>query len=71
MEKSLPLRDEKAQKTNENLDIEELPERKKGRPLMLGEDLDKQVQAYLTALRQKGAVVNTAIAIYRLCRRHS
>lgn len=53
----------KRKRTNGNLDIEELPERKKGRPLMLGEDLDKQVQAYLTALRQKGAVVNTAIAI--------
>ena len=53
----------KRKRTYESLDINELPEKKKGQPLMLGEDLDTQVQAYLTALREKGAVVNTAIAI--------
>ena len=40
-----------------------LPNRKSGRPLMLGDDLDKQVRAYLTSLRENGAAVNTAIAI--------
>ena len=36
---------------------------KRGRPFMLGEELEIQVRAYLTALRENGAVVNTAIAI--------
>ena len=38
---------------------------KMGRPYILGEELDKQVRAYmhLTALRNQGGIVNTAIAI--------
>ena len=32
-------------------------------PLLLGEQLDKQVQAYLTSFRESGAVVNIAIAM--------
>ena len=43
--------------------VKELPNKKLGRPLMLGEDLDKQVRAYLAALQENGAVVNTAITI--------
>lgn len=31
--------------------------------MLLGKELDKQVQAYLAAFRERGAVVNTAIAI--------
>ena len=42
--------------------ISELPEKKKGRPL-LGEELDQQVKAYLTSFRENGAVINTAIII--------
>ena len=40
-----------------------LPVKKRGRPLMIGEDLDKQVQAYITELRKAHATVNTAIVI--------
>ena len=43
--------------------ITELPQKKKGRPLLLGEKLDKQVQAYLIIFRESGAVVNTAITM--------
>ena len=43
--------------------IEELPSKKRGRPYLLGDDMEMQVRAYLTALRANGAVVNTAIAI--------
>ena len=35
---------------------------KVGQPLTLGEDLDKEVQAYLINLREVGGVVNGAIA---------
>ena len=34
-----------------------------GRPLLQGEKLNKQVQAYLTSFRESGAVVNTAITM--------
>lgn len=46
-----------------NLSVESLPEKKRGHPLILGEELEMQVRAFLTTLREKGAVVNTAIAI--------
>ena len=38
-----------------------LPVAKIGRPLLLGEDLDKKVQNYLFSLRNVGGVINTAI----------
>jgi len=40
-----------------------LPQKKIGCPLILGEDLDKQVQAYLLELSKVGGVVNKAIVI--------
>ena len=45
------------------ISISDLPQKKRGRPLLLGEELDKQVQAYLTSFRECGAVVNTAITM--------
>ena len=45
------------------IDIDELPTKKRGRPFLLGEDLDRQVQAYLTHLRSTGLLVNTAITL--------
>lgn len=40
-----------------------LPERRRGRPLLLGKDLDDQVKAFVQDLRSSGSVVNTAITI--------
>lgn len=48
---------------NKPVNVTELPEKRRGRPLLLGEELDRQVQAYVTALRKNGAVVNTAIVM--------
>ena len=44
-------------------DFRELPTKKRGRPLLLGEDVDRQVRTYLNAMRGRGCAVNTAIAI--------
>ena len=38
--------------------IELLPEKKRGRPLLLGDEMDQQVKAYLVHLRAMGAPVN-------------
>ena len=46
-----------------NLYLRELDRKRRGRPLLLGEQLDKQVQAYITQLRSAGGVVNTPIVI--------
>ena len=43
--------------------VKAIESKKRGRPLMLGEEVDKQVRTYLKAFRENGAVVNTAIAM--------
>jgi hypothetical protein len=43
--------------------VDKLPEKRRGRPLLVGEALDTQVQDYLLFLRRKGAVVKTSIAM--------
>lgn len=51
------------QKGKDSITIEELPSKRRGKPYLLGDEMEMQVRAYLTALRANGAVVNTAIAI--------
>ena len=53
----------KTEKGRERQIVEELPAKRRGRPYLLGEDVELQVRAYLKALRANGAVVNTAITI--------
>ena len=43
--------------------VKELPTKKTGRPLMTGDELDKQVSDYIGYLRSAGAVVNTSVVI--------
>ena len=47
----------------DELAVKELPMKKRGRPCLLRENLDAEVQTILKAMRQSGAVVNTSIAI--------
>ena len=50
-------------KPTERLPIKALPDRKQGRPLLLGDELDTAVQAYVESIRKLGGVVNTAIVL--------
>ena len=50
-------------KADEDLTIERLPTKKRGCPLLVGEELDRRVQHYLTAIRDSGGAVNTAITL--------
>jgi hypothetical protein len=43
--------------------ISRIENKKRGRPLLLSDKLDKEVQEYLIELRSKGCVVNTAIVM--------
>ena len=45
------------------VEVKVLPTKTQSRPLLLGEELDKCVQDYITNLREIGGVVNTAIVI--------
>ena len=40
-----------------------MPSKKRGRPLLLGANLDRQVQAYLYAVCERGGAVNTSLTI--------
>ena len=44
-------------------ELKELPFKRRGRPLYIGEELDKQVQAYVEETRRQGGPINTAILI--------
>ena len=55
--------EKKKRESKDDLTINKLPEKKRGRPYLLGEKLEMQVRAYLQTLRANGAVVNTSIAI--------
>ena len=43
--------------------VEKLCEKKRGRPLLIGEDLESQVQEFIREVRASGGVINTAITL--------
>ena len=47
----------------DDLTVTSLPTKKRGRPLLLGEELEWKVQLYLRAIRESGGAVNTAIVL--------
>ena len=47
----------------ERADLALLPPKKRGRPLLLGDDLDLKVQMYLLKVREGGGVVSARIAM--------
>ena len=53
----------KQRRSNEDPCINELPNKKRGRPLLLGSELDEQVKLFLKQLHSIGAVINTAIVM--------
>ena len=46
-----------------SLVVNQLPKKARGRPLLLGEDMDKAVQDYIGAMRTIGGVINTTIVM--------
>lgn len=59
------MRKQKRRREPETVDveIEELPAKRRGRPTLLFDDLKVQLKAYLDRLREKGGIVKTAITI--------
>ena len=53
----------KRQAGETDLSVKSLPSKKRGRPLLLGEKMDKEVKSYICAVREGGGVVTTAIAM--------
>ena len=50
-------------KADEELSIERLPSKKRGRPLMLGYNFDTMVQEYLRKVREAGGAVSSRVVI--------
>ena len=45
------------------ISVTSLPAKKRGRPLLLGEELERKIQLYLRAIRESCRAVNTAIVL--------
>ena len=50
-------------KQNSHVEVKSLPTKAQGRPLLLGQELDKTVQDYIKSLRMAGGVVNCTIVM--------
>ena len=59
----ISARDAKKRKLDEDITLESLPPKKRGRPLLLSESIDKQVQAYVKNPQEQGCIVNTTLVI--------
>ena len=53
----------KQRRSDKDPSVNELPSKKRGRPLLLRSELDERVQLFLKQLRANGAVINTAIVM--------
>ena len=45
------------------VEIEELPQKCRGRPLLLGEELEDEVKSFIKVAQEKGTIVNTRTII--------
>ena len=52
----------KRPRSDSSEELSKLPSKKMGRPLLISEELDRQVKEYLRYLREQGSAVNSAIA---------
>ena len=50
-------------KVGDDSSVKELPEKKRGCPLLLDDKLDGQVKCYIGCLHEKGAAINMAIVV--------
>ena len=53
----------KKRAAQDDSDVTVLPPKKRGRPVLLGENLDRKVQLYLRKVREGGGVVSVRIAM--------
>ena len=44
-------------------EITELPPKKRGRPLLLGKDIDEKIQLYLRKIREQGGIITASVVV--------
>ena len=59
----LKERSRKRQVEDDDVSVNELPVKKRGRKVVLGTKMDNMVQQYILKLRETGSVINTAVVI--------
>jgi hypothetical protein len=57
----------KRRRSEDTSDVDVLPLKKRGRPVLLGSELDSKVQHYLKKLRESGAFVSARIVVAAAC----
>ena len=57
------LKELQKRKRDELPEVKELPPKKRGRPLLLGAELDARVQLYVKEMRKNGVVINTSVVM--------
>lgn len=62
-QESLVSRKRKLDFDENDSDVTEIFPKKRGRPFLVGNELDSKLQKYLYVLRENGAVINTQIVI--------
>ena len=55
---------ERKRRRSKESDVISLPEKKRGKSLLLGEKIDAEVQLIIRNTREVGGVINTAIVIF-------
>ena len=50
-------------KIDDSAEVKTLPTKKRGRPLLLGEDTDKQLQLYLQKIRDQGGAITASVIV--------
>ena len=61
--KNLYIAKAKGQGASSDHEVQELPRKKEGRPLLLPDELDYQAQEYIKELRKRGLPINTAVVV--------
>ena len=54
---------EKRRTDDSDDEITELPPKKRGRPLLLGKNMDEKLQLYLQKIREQGGVVTASVVV--------
>ena len=57
------LKEESRKRPGSPVKVEELPEKRRGRPLLLGEEMEREVKCFIKASRELGTAVSTEVVM--------
>ena len=57
------LKQESRKRPGSPVKVEELPEKRRGRPLLLGEEMEREVQCFIKASRELGTAISSEVVM--------